>query len=205
MSKLDDFFTSYITNSDLQGSTDLIACDKRGRIFIPFAALLATSYPIINQQLILWKDSVAWNSIKSLDDAKLLYEYIVDKSTGLYEDELINQSKAKGESAISSRMNDIPIERSYNYFGYGQAHRAVPFTGFLVGPNDERDELFTRKVIYLTDGTPHVLVIYQHLSDFTLCFLCSDVESPEFTDKSWYYNLQETISRNINPICLQFR
>jgi hypothetical protein len=112
--------------------------------------------------LLLYKDSLCCSWLDSVEDTAILYQYLVDPNTGQYDDLFINQQKPKEQSVISCSVFDA------------KKSQIMEFSGYIIGPT-ERELLenieYEPKVVYLNDGTPHSILIYQYKSHYTLCVL----------------------------------
>ena len=53
--------------------------------------------------LILWKDTLCWSSLDNHQDAKVIYDYLTNESSGLIDDGILNQVKEKGIPIITFR------------------------------------------------------------------------------------------------------
>ena len=105
--------------------------------------------------MLLWKETLCWSSLDSHLDTKILYDYLINESTGLYPDQILNQVKGKGESAITLRaypsiIPPLPSSASFTKatskggggmlrplesFFRRPSKQDTPFSGFLVGPD----------------------------------------------------------------------
>jgi hypothetical protein len=56
-----------------------------------------------------------WNGADTVEEVRVLYDYLTDPECGKVDDGIINQVKAKGEAVISSRQLDLSTHSSKEY------------------------------------------------------------------------------------------
>jgi hypothetical protein len=161
--------------------------------------------------LILWKDTLCWSSLDNHHDAKVIYDYLTNESSGLIDDGILNQVKEKGIPIITFRVCTKNASKKYvnlqpiEYL-FRRPKKHIPFSGYLVGPNLNnypttiQDAQVTPKVVYLGYHlTPHVFIAYQWLDDYTFCVLSPVLDCADFSSLLWYKSLQSTISHSFQP------
>ncbi|KAJ3336849.1 hypothetical protein HDU91_001636, partial [Kappamyces sp. JEL0680] len=198
------------------------------RLVVQTAARLSTLVQVLgNRMMILYKDSLAWSSLESQDDTKLVFDWFTHPEVGLWDDGVINQVKAKGLPAVSSRLADKPKPKAPSS---GLApllfHKkpkpdlaARSFKGFLVGPEidlpsqhrsvdtlrpgdapDPSSPIQVHiKTVYLSEGTPHVFLVYQW-DDWSVVMLSPHLDSGLFVKPSWYIYLQDCVLEVLQPL-----
>ena len=64
--------------------------------------------------LILWKDTLCWSSLDNHQDAKVIYDYLTNESSGLIDDGILNQVKEKGIPIITFRACPKNASKKYD-------------------------------------------------------------------------------------------
>ena len=159
------------------------------------------------KMMLLWKETLCWSSLDSHQDTKLIYDYLTNPTTGLLDDGILNQTKTKGEAAISARAYPSPHPNTLpkNTTIEALFRKPVPqprFSGFLVGPDltNPSSQPYKVQLVFLTDLMPYLFIVYQWQDEYTLSFLTPVQDGAESISLEYYTHLASSIAHALPPL-----